>query len=303
MIYTSILYGFYSLSPTSIGKSSEKENRKRKKQCPKSSEKQAGTKMKDIQKNTNGIQKNTNGIQKNTNGIQKNMEWIYPGSLRAVLFDMDNTLFDFVAAKLVACKEILLYLGRGKRNTAEEPSELFEYFLRGVYGFEDCENIMDYMQERSLFSSQGYRQCCDIYEREKLQNLKLYPGVRETLDELKKSGLKLAIITDADSYHTLARLKKVGLRDYFDLLVAADMTGTKKPDPAHFLFALQALGTKPEESLVVGDSIKRDMAPARKLGLKTAYASYGDWRRAEETDQCFDFRLNTFSDLLEISGL
>ena len=72
-------------------------------------------------------------------------------------------------------------------------------------------------------------------------------------------GLKLAIITDANSYHALARLTRVELLDYFDLLVAADMTGTKKPDPAHFLFALEALGIKPEESLVVGDSIRRDM--------------------------------------------
>ena len=154
-----------------------------------------------------------------------------------------------------------------------------------------------------LFTAQGYRKCCEIYEREKLQNLELYPGVRDTLDKLKNMGLKLVIITDADSHHALARLTRVGLLNYFDLLVAADMTGTKKPDPAHFLFALEALGIKPEESLVVGDSIRRDMVPARKLGLKTAYASYGDWRPAEETDQCFDFRLNTFSDLLDISGL
>jgi putative hydrolase of the HAD superfamily len=41
------------------------------------------------------------------------------------------------------------------------------------------------------------------------------------------------------------------------------------------------------------------MVPARKLGLKTAYASYGDWRPPEEMDLCFDFRLNTFADLLE----
>lgn len=229
------------------------------------------------------------------------MEITYPETLKAILFDMDNTLFDFVAAKLGACKEILSYIGKG--DIAEEPSELFEYFLRGVYGFEDYENIRDYMMERRLFTAENYRQCCEIYEREKLQNLELYPGVRDTLEELKKLDLKLAIITDANSYHTQARLTKVELLDYFDLLVATDTTGTKKPDPAHFLFALQALGTKSEESLVVGDSIKRDMIPARKLGLKTAYASYGDWRPAEETDQCFDFRLNTFSDLLDLSGL
>jgi putative hydrolase of the HAD superfamily len=241
-------------------------------------------------------------LEKNRNRIQIDMKRIYPGTLKAVLFDMDNTLFDFVAAKLEACGEILSFIGR-ENGDIGEPSELFGYFLRGVYGFEDCENIRDYMQERNLFTDQGYRECCEIYEREKLQNLELYPGVRNTLDKLKDLGLKLVIITDADSHHTLARLTRVGLLNYFDFFVAADMTGTKKPDPAHFLFALETLGIKPAEILVVGDSIRRDIAPAHKLGLKTAYASYGDWRPVEETDQCFDFRLNTFSDLLEISGL
>ena len=241
-------------------------------------------------------------IERNRTEIQKETELICPGALKAILFDMDNTLFDFVAAKLGACREILSFIGREKGDIAEEPSELFRYFLRGVYGFEDYENIRDYMQERNIFTAQDYRKCCEIYEREKLQNLELYPAVTDTLDKLKELGLKLVIITDADSHHALARLTRVRLLNYFDLLVAADMTGTKKPDPAHFLFALKALRIKPEETLVVGDSIKRDMAPARKLGLKTAYASYGDWRPGEETDQCFDFRLNTFSDLLEISG-
>ena len=242
-------------------------------------------------------------LEKNRNRIQGDMKRIYPGALKAVIFDMDNTLFDFVAAKLEACREILSFIGREKGDIAEEPLELFRYFLRGAYGFEDCENIRDYMQERNLFTAQGYSECCEIYEREKLQNLELYPGVRDTLDKLKDLGLKLVIITDADSHHTLARLTRVGLLNYFDFFVAADMTGTKKPDPAHFLFVLEALEIKPEEILVVGDSIRRDIAPAHKLGLKTAYASYGDWRPVEETDQCFDFRLNTFSDLLEISGL
>ncbi len=231
--------------------------------------------------------------------IRMNVHQTHQKALKAILFDMDNTLFDFVAVKLIACREILSYLGGEDRDFKADPGELFSYFLRGAYGFEDYENIRDYMQERNLFTDQGYRDCCEIYEREKLENLELYPGVRDTLEELKKLGFRLVIITDADRPHARARLAKVDLLDCFDLLVSADMTGTKKPDPAHFLFALDALGIKPEECLVVGDSIKRDMAPARRLGLKTAYASYGDWRQAEETERCFDFQLNVFQDLMK----
>lgn len=210
---------------------------------------------------------------------------------------MDNTLFDFVAAKLQACRQILSYLEN--EEPAGEPSELFNYFLRGNYGFEDYENIRDYMQERKLFTVSSYWECCDLYEKEKLQNLELYPGVKETLGNLKKLDLKLVVITDASRYHARARLKKVKLLNFFDFLVAADMTGTKKPDPAHFLFALKELGIKPEESVVVGDSIRRDIMPARKLGMKTAYAAYGDWRPVERADCPFDFKLNKFSELFE----
>jgi len=179
---------------------------------------------------------------------------------------MDNTLFDFVAAKLEACREILSFIWKG--DVTEEPSVLFRYFLRGVYGFEDYENIRDYMQERNVFTAQGYRKCCEIYERGKLQNLELYPAVTDTLDKLKKLGLKLVIITDADSYHALARLTRVGLLNYFDLIVAADTTGTKKPDPAHFLFALKALGIKPGETLVVGGQHQKGYGPCSQTWIK-----------------------------------
>ena len=228
------------------------------------------------------------------------MERTQPGTLKAILFDMDNTLFDFIAAKIIACREILSYINIKQRSNFEDPSELFGYFLRGTYGFEDYENIRDYMQERDLFTVQDYKNCCKIYEKEKLENLELYPGVRSTLCKLKEMGLKLAIITDASRFHALARLTRVELLGFFDSVVAADMTGTKKPDPAHFLFALQTLNARPEESLVVGDSIRRDILPARKLGFRTAYASYGDWRPEEKTDLFCDFKLNTFSELLDI---
>ncbi len=117
-------------------------------------------------------------IQKNRNEIQVNMKRIYPRKSESNFFDMDNTLFDFVAVKLVACREILSYIGRDKGDNAEAPSELFKYFLRGTYGFEDYENIKDYMQERKLFTVQSYRYCCEIYEREKLQNLNSIQGLK-----------------------------------------------------------------------------------------------------------------------------
>ena len=54
------------------------------------------------------------------------------------------------------------------------------------------------------------------------------------------------------------------------------MTGCKKPAPDAFLLALRELGALPAETLLVGDSLRRDIAPAQALRMITAYAKYGD---------------------------
>ena len=97
--------------------------------------------------------------------IKQKRKATYSCPVKAILFDMDNTLFDFVAAKLEACREILSYIENGE--STQNPSELFNYFLRGVYGFEDYENLKDYMQERNFYTPEGYEECCRIYDKRK----------------------------------------------------------------------------------------------------------------------------------------
>lgn len=231
------------------------------------------------------------------------MNVIETGPLKAVLFDMDNTFFDFIEAKLRACSSVLSFLKKGNKKELGNESELFEYFIRGLYGFEDYENIKDFMLDKAVFTEKHYEDCCAIYEKEKLDSIELYPGVKNTFDALQKLGLKLAVVTDADREHALARLEKVELIDYFDLIVSADISGRKKPDPGPFLFALRAFNVKPEETLIVGDSIRRDITPARALGLSTAYAAYGDRNTFEpQKECCWDFQLNAFPEVMDCIG-
>lgn len=227
------------------------------------------------------------------------MDKSFYGPLEAVVFDMDNTFFDFVGAKLEACRQILAYLEREERPVSGDEEALFSYFLRGTHGFEAHENIRDFLQDNAIFTARHYETCRVIYEREKLENLELYPGVKSTFEELKKLDLKLAVLTDADWEHTSARLEKVGLESYFDKVVSFDMTGRKKPDPIPFHFVLKELGVKARAVLFVGDSLRRDITPARELGLKTAYAAYGDRNFQEKKEHEGDFRLRAFPDVLD----
>lgn len=190
--------------------------------------------------------------------------------IKAVIFDMDNTLFDFLAAKLHACQKVARFVGRS------DGEKLLEYFLNGGHGFENLENIRDYLTDRDCFSVETFGECIDIYQREKLLVLVPYPGIHDILMEMRRKHMKLAVLTDAHQDNALLRLEKLNLAAYFDHIITTDMTGTKKPSLEPFLFALKVLETMPEETLLIGDSIRRDIAPGKILGMVTAYARYGD---------------------------
>lgn len=130
--------------------------------------------------------------------------------LTCIMFDMDNTLFDFVEAKTRACQEIVNHIGCG------EALDLFQYFRRPGRGFENWNNIQDYMSDIGVFSQSIYDECCQIYETEKLKAVDPYPNAIPTIRELKKMGLKIAILTDAHSTNAKKRVEKIGLSQWLD---------------------------------------------------------------------------------------
>jgi putative hydrolase of the HAD superfamily len=213
--------------------------------------------------------------------------------IKSILFDMDNTLFDFIEAKHAACEAIVQYFG------LKDSRVLFKYFLRGVYNFEAWENIRDYMNDRGVYSDQAYLDCCELYEKTKLETIDPYPNVVDTLHQLKIMGFSLGVVTDAHIEHARSRLMKTRLFDLFDVLVTADMTGTKKPSPEIFLHSLNKLQIDPHQALFIGDSLRRDIEPAKKIGMVTAYAAYGDRNVKEESSCQADYCLNDISDVFK----
>ena len=210
-----------------------------------------------------------------------------------VVCDMDNTLFDFVEAKLEACRCVVDYLGTG------DPEALFRMFLRGVYGFEDTRNIRDYLEALEVYQPLTLEVCCRTYEDVKLDLVEPYPGVEETLQCLQEAGIRLAIATDAESVQADRRLRKTGLIDFFEVVVTPDVSGQRKPEPASLLYALRKLDATPEGAMMVGDSLARDIAPGQQLGMVTAFAAYGAWYRSRAVEVSADIVLSEFSDILD----
>jgi len=216
-------------------------------------------------------------------------------TITAVLFDMDNTLFDFVGAKIEACREVNRMLG------LERGYDLLFYFLReDGRSFEDWGHIQDFMVDNGVYSEDRYAACCRVYEEVKIRDLAPYPYIEETLLSLKEQGLRLSVVTDAYRENALPRLEKTGLYRFFDSVITADMTGAHKPDPGVFLYALRELQCSPREVLMVGDSLRRDIAPAKRIGMLTAYARYGDRNFHEERGEVADVTLTDIRDVLRV---
>jgi putative hydrolase of the HAD superfamily len=108
-----------------------------------------------------------------------------------------------------------------------------------------------------------------LYARHAERNL--WCSVRErtgeTLDELRRLGYRLGVISNADG-RVEALLQDVGLRGHFELVIDSGSVGVEKPDPRIFRMALERMGIEPHDAVYVGDVYEIDVAGARAAGMR-----------------------------------
>ena len=133
------------------------------------------------------------------------------------------------------------------------------------------------------------------YRKAREASLVLYPHVTATLTSLVKRGIKLAIITDAPPMQAWLRLCHLNLHHLFDTVIVTEELGALKPSPIPFRKALDQLDIQPSQALMIGDWPERDIAGAKKVGIRTVFARYGDRRGVEESDA--DYEIDDISEL------
>jgi HAD superfamily hydrolase (TIGR01509 family) len=112
--------------------------------------------------------------------------------------------------------------------------------------------------------------CISIIVKARAANAVAFDDAAETIRQLQRKRLKLAVISNVSSHEVaLAILKHVRLTKYFDLVVTSALTGIRKPDPGIFRYTLCQLGIKPHEAAIVGDSERHDIQGGHIAGLQT----------------------------------
>ena len=220
--------------------------------------------------------------------------------IKAIIFDLDNTLIDFWKMKRLASQAAITamikaglkidkrkawkVLGKLFNEYGIENQQIFKIFLEKVIGRND---------ERILAAG------VVAYRKVKELQLKTYPQVPSTLKKLKKRGLKLAILTDAPRFQAWTRLFGLKLEKYFDLVIVWEDSKQKKPSKLPFKVAIKKLRIKPENIIMIGDSIYRDVLGAKKLGMTTILAKYGQvWKEKIRIKP--DYTIAKFEEIIDV---
>lgn len=229
-------------------------------------------------------------------------------AIRAVLFDLDDTLMEeeapLVAAYRIACAPVeerygipadaffakARVLGREAFQSAPAiaylraidagSSDLLsaDYDSSAPYANEMAEWLVGYRRGffRDALGAFGIRddaladEVLDRYIANRHAHHRIYPETVEVLDALAKR-LPLVLVTNGPGHHQRTKVDAVQFTPYFKGIVVSGEIGMAKPDARMFDAALSIAGVQPSEAIMVGNNLPRDIGGAQARGIAGAW--------------------------------
>jgi phosphoglycolate phosphatase len=187
--------------------------------------------------------------------------------VRALIFDLDGTLIDSKRDLIHSVNIMLREMGR---------QELAEEIISGYIGHGAPQLVAralggDATEDQLKHALQFF---LGYYEEHKMDTTCAYPGVAETLAQLQRKDLPMAVLTNKPARISVRILNALGLANYFRAIYGGNSFETKKPDPLGANTILRELGAAPGETMVIGDS-EVDIQTARNAGMLAAAVNYG----------------------------
>jgi len=208
-----------------------------------------------------------------------------------VIFDFDGTLGDTTGIILTTMAATFKAMGQPQMTEAQ---------YRSVIGLplEKCFSALIPMDEEGEARyAAAYRKMFD--ELDKKGVVTLYPGVLDTLRQMKAAGIKLAIASSRHR-HTLDRyVAELGLAELIDMTVGADDVTKAKPDPQPVNIILAAMGVPACEAVMVGDA-PFDILMGRAAGCRTIAVTYGNGTAEDLEAAGADFLADSFNDIIRM---
>ena len=208
---------------------------------------------------------------------------------KILILDFDGTLGDTVGVIVQTMQATIRELGLPAR-TDKECASMIGLRLVEIPPvlFPECE--LD-----GEFYAATYRRLFKIYDIEGA--VVLYPNVLETLTELKKRGYELTIASSRSRATLVKYIEDLGIEPLISYVLGADDVVEGKPNPEPVNRTLEKFGLKPEEAIVVGDTVF-DIEMGINAGTKTCGVTYGNGSR--ESISAANWIIDDFGQLLDI---
>jgi len=205
-------------------------------------------------------------------------------SLKCIIFDMDGTLtqtnqlifdsFNFIVKKY-----------QGKTLSPSEITALFGPPEEGA--------LIPIVGEERL--PQALEEYLSFYRANHQRLARLYPGIREVLDDVKQRGKLLALFTGKGIHTTTITLEEFGLKDLFDCVVTGNDVVNHKPSAEGIRKILDRFNLNPDEAVMIGDSVS-DISASRSAGVKVAAVLWDSYAKERVLQMKTDFLFHNVAD-------
>ena len=199
--------------------------------------------------------------------------------IKAVIFDLDNTLYNFDAANEFGIRALAAYtepvFGWDYPKMKDLYEESREKLTERMGDVGSAHNrllrFQNLLEEKKLPLHPHALEMAKAYWRGVLDNMALSPGAREIMEELRRMGIRIGLGTDMTAYMQYEKLIRLGLMEYMDFIVSSEEAGTDKPGNAFFMLCARKAGCLPGECLFIGDNIVRDYGGAAAAGMQARW--------------------------------
>lgn len=234
--------------------------------------------------------------------------------IKAILFDLDDTIFDHRFAVLESLKDVQKEFECFTKYSLYEFESLHSDVLERIHLNDVLSgkmNIDDARAERFrlLFETAGYavengehRNASIIYRKKYTNTKRAVEGAAELLESLHGKA-KLAIVSNNLLSEQVPKLREIGFEKYFDVLVTSAEAGVAKPDKRIFEIALEKLSVSPDEAVVVGDSFDKDIIGAYNAGIRSIWLNRKEAGSAAEPGKFNSIKISSLNDSIMIQKL
>jgi len=199
--------------------------------------------------------------------------------IRAIIFDCYSTLIDIRTDETK--QELFYYLSLylqyyGVKTNAEKlrtaldiEKEKYLQSTKEAYPEIDLEVVfMNILRKEGLSNPFLAESCCKLLRTLSRKRFQLFSDSLPVLEQMKKNGYPLAIVSDAQKVFCAQEGEMLGLTPFFNHTIMSTHLGFRKPDPRIFTIACTLLAIPPAEVVYIGNDLETDVKGAQGIGMK-----------------------------------